>query len=255
MAEVIAVLSGKGGVGKTTITINLANILSTYFRRKVLIVDTNFTTSHLGLSLGIFYPEGNLNKVLRGEIEVEQAIHNYSLGLDLLPLSLSVRDLEGVDILKFPRVLESVNFRYDYIFLDAAPGLGREAIISIKNADKILYVALPIIQSIVDIVRTQEVVREFEKKEIGIILNMVRNKPYEVKDEEIFNLTNLKVIGKIPYDEKFLIANSHKLPYTTLYQKGKVYEEFLKIGSIVANQNIEIRKGIFDRIKSLFLRR
>jgi len=255
MAEVIAVLSGKGGVGKTTITINLANILSTYFRRKVLIVDTNFTTSHLGLSLGIFYPEGNLNKVLRGEIEIEQAIHNYSLGLDLLPLSLSVRDLEGVDILKFPRVLESVNFRYDYIFLDAAPGLGREAIISIKNADKILYVALPIIQSIVDIVRTQEVVREFEKKEIGIILNMVRNKPYEVKDEEIFNLTNLKVIGKIPYDEKFLIANSHKLPYTTLYQKGKVYEEFLKIGSIVANQNIEIRRGIFDRIKSLFLRR
>jgi len=255
MAEVIAVLSGKGGVGKTTITINLANILSTYFRRKVLIVDTNFTTSHLGLSLGIFYPEGNLNKVLRGEIKVEQAIHNYSLGLDLLPLSLSVRDLEGVDILKFPRVLESVNFRYDYIFLDAAPGLGREAIISIKNADKILYVALPIIQSIVDIVRTQEVVREFEKKEIGIILNMVRNKPYEVKDEEVFSLTNLKVIGKIPYDEKFLIANSHKLPYTTIYQKGKVYEEFLKIGSIVANQNIEIRRGIFDRIKSLFLRR
>lgn len=255
MAEVIAVLSGKGGVGKTTITINLANILSTYFRRKVLIADTNFTTSHLGLSLGIFYPEGNLNKVLRGEIEIEQAIHNYSLGLDLLPLSLSVRDLEGVDILKFPRVLESVNFRYDYIFLDAAPGLGREAIISIKNADKILYVALPIIQSIVDIVRTQEVVREFEKKEIGIILNMVRNKPYEVKDEEIFNLTNLKVIGKIPYDEKFLIANSHKLPYTTIYQKGKVYEEFLKIGSIVANQNIEIRRGIFDRIKSLFLRK
>ncbi|MEM5806755.1 MAG: AAA family ATPase, partial [Candidatus Aenigmatarchaeota archaeon] len=97
MAEIIAFLSGKGGVGKTTIAINIANVLSTYFRRKVLIVDTNFTTSHLGLSLGIFYPEGNLNKVLRGEMNVEDAIHNYSLGLDLLPLSLSIRDLEGID--------------------------------------------------------------------------------------------------------------------------------------------------------------
>ncbi|MEM5828115.1 MAG: AAA family ATPase [Candidatus Aenigmatarchaeota archaeon] len=255
MAEVIAILSGKGGVGKTTIAINIANVLSTYFRRKVLIVDTNFTTSHLGLSLGIFYPQGNLNKVLRDEMEIEEAIHNYSLGLDLLPLSLSVRDLEGIDITKFPRVLEKVNYRYDYIILDAAPGLGREAIISIKNADKVLYVALPIIQSIVDIVRTQEVVREFEKKEIGVILNMVRNKPYEVKDEEVESLTNLKVIGRIPYDERFLIANAHKLPYSVMFTSGKVYTEFLKICSIIANQKLEIRKGILSKFLEFLLRK
>lgn len=248
MAEIIAFLSGKGGVGKTTIAINIANVLSAYFRRKVLIVDTNFTTSHLSLSLGIFYPEGNLNKVLRGEMNVEDAIHNYSLGLDLLPLSLSIRDLEGIDILKFPRVLESVNYRYDYIILDAAPGLGREAILSIKNANKIVYIALPIMQSVVDIVRTQEVVREFEKKELGIILNMVRNKPYEMRDNDIEGLTNLKIIGKIPYDERFLISNAHKLPYTTLYQNNKTYEEFLKICSILTSQKIEIKKSLFGRI-------
>lgn len=255
MAEIIAFLSGKGGVGKTTIAINVANVLSTYFRRKVLIVDTNFTTSHLSLSLGIFYPEGNLNKVLRGEIGIEEAIHNYSLGLDLLPLSLSVRDLEGIDILKFPRFLEEINYRYDFILLDAAPGLGREAIISIKNANKIVYVAIPIMQSVVDIVRTQEVVREFEKKELGIILNMVRNKPFEMRENDIEGLTNLKILGKIPYDEKFLISNSQKLPYTLLYQNNRVYNEFLKICGLITNQKIEIKRGVLRRVVEFLFKR
>ena len=255
MARVISFVSGKGGVGKTTITINVANILSTVFRRKVLIIDTNFTTSHLGLSLGIFYPEGNLNKLLRGEIGIEEAIHNYSVGLDVLPLSLSIRDLEGIDIFRLPRIIQEVNFRYDYILLDAAPGLGREAIISIKNANEIVYVGIPTIQSITDIVRTQEVVREFEKKEIGIILNMVKGKPYEIKDEEVKNLTGLKILGKIPYDEKFLVSNFHKLPYTLITQKGQIYNEFIKICSEISGENVVIKRSFLEKFLTFIFKK
>ncbi len=247
MVRIISVVSGKGGVGKTTITINLAATLAKYFRKRVLIVDTNFTTSHLGLSLGIFYPKSNLNKILRNEDIIENAIHNYFVGMDLLPLSLSIRDLEGVDISKLPHVLNSVREKYDYIFLDSAPGIGKEVIYSLNACNEVLYIATPFLASITDIIRVQEVVKELNKNEIGLIINMIRNKSYEMKLKEIETLTNLKILGTIPYDEKFLYSQHHKLSVVDLYPDSKLTKIFIEIASNLTNEKLSREKHFLIR--------
>ena len=64
MTRIIGVVSGKGGVGKTTLVANLGAALASLYKKDVIVVDCNVTTSHLGLYLGMYYYPISLNKVL-----------------------------------------------------------------------------------------------------------------------------------------------------------------------------------------------
>lgn len=246
MARIIAVVSGKGGVGKTTFCINLSYVLSNYFKRRVLLIDTNFTSSHVGISLGLYYPEYNLNKLLRNECTPEQAVHNYYKSMDILPLSMSIRDLENVNITLLPNFVRKFDEKYDFIILDSAPGLGREAITSIQSCDEVIYVTNPFLISAIDISRVQEVVRELNKKEVGIVINMWRKNIFELNEKDILNIFGGKVIGRIDYDERFLKAAMHKLPATLLYPNSNFTKQYLEIASKITGEIISIRKNILD---------
>jgi septum site-determining protein MinD len=75
MTRIIGIVSGKGGVGKTTIVANLGAALASFYKKRVIIVDCNVTTSHLGLYLGMYYHPVSLNQVLRGEASMDDAIY------------------------------------------------------------------------------------------------------------------------------------------------------------------------------------
>lgn len=77
MTRIIGVISGKGGVGKTTVVANLGVILASEFKKDVIIVDCNISTSHLALYLGMYYCPITLNQVLKGEAKIEDAMYEY----------------------------------------------------------------------------------------------------------------------------------------------------------------------------------
>jgi MinD-like ATPase involved in chromosome partitioning or flagellar assembly len=86
MTRIIGVLSGKGGVGKTTLVANLGASLASVFNKDVIVVDCNVTTSHLGLYLGMYYYPISLNKVLNGQVNIDNAIYDYSIiGMRIIP--------------------------------------------------------------------------------------------------------------------------------------------------------------------------
>ena len=85
MEKIIGIVSGKGGVGKTTFTANIGAALAG-MDQKVLVIDGNLSGANLGLHLGLsnFYPF-SLNNVLRGEVSLNHAIYKHPLGFDIIP--------------------------------------------------------------------------------------------------------------------------------------------------------------------------
>lgn len=231
MVRIIGIVSGKGGVGKTTVGLNVGASLAHHFKKNVTIVDCNVTTSHLGLYLGMYYCPITLNKVLRGEYTAEEAIQQHHSGLKIIPASLSLSDLEGIDVTEIRESIKSLFDKNDIIFLDGSPGLGREAIATLRASDEILYVTNPYIPFAMDIVRNQEIVNEIGVKPLGIVLNMVHGKKHEMNNKEIEELTRLPVIAKIPFDMNVHKSLALKTPIVTYKPYTAASKELIKLAS------------------------
>ncbi|MEM5794215.1 MAG: cell division ATPase MinD [Candidatus Aenigmatarchaeota archaeon] len=247
MARVIGIISGKGGVGKTTLTANLGASLAHFFKKNVTVIDCNITTSHLSLYLGIHFCPTSLNKVLRNEISIEEALYKHYSGANIVPASLSWKDLEGVDVIQIKDSIKKLFDKTDIILLDAAPGLGREALAAIKACDEVIFVTMPYVPCVMDIIRCLEVVNEIGVKPLGIVLNMVGNERYEMKKKEIEQLTGLPVIASIPSDKNVLKSLALRTPVVLFNKKSKASREIIKLAGNLIGENYR-EEGFFSRI-------
>lgn len=255
MARVIAIASGKGGVGKTTVALNLGTVLSHRFKKNVTLIDCNVTTSHLGMYLGMYYSPVTLNKVLRGEVPMKEAVYQHFGGMKVVPASLSLSDLEGVDVTKLREKIELIVDENEIILLDSAPGLGREAIAGLKAADEVLFVTTPYVPAVMDIVRTMEVVNEIGIRPIGIILNMVNRDKYEMTPDEVEQLTRVPVIGSVPFDRNVYKSLVEKLPVIIFRPDTKASKAFVRVGADLIGHKYEEKAGIFRRIVNMLKRK
>ncbi|MEM5881090.1 MAG: AAA family ATPase [Candidatus Aenigmatarchaeota archaeon] len=253
--RVINISSGKGGVGKTTLAINIGWILAEIFKKSVTIVDCNITTSHLGLYLGIYYSPVTLNRILRGEASIKEATHMYSQNLKIIPASNSVSDMVGVDIISLGEVLSKMREQNDIVILDSAPGLGRESLASLKFSDEVIFVTQPYLPSVMDIVRAYQEIRYTTIKPLGIVLNMVFNDRFEMNDREIEQITELPIIAKIPFDKNMRRSSYFLIPLASLHKNSKSVKEILKLSAFIVGEKYKEEKliqKIFSRIKKIF---
>jgi len=254
MVRIIGVVSGKGGVGKTTVVANLGATLSNNFKKDVIIVDCNITTSHLGLYIGMYYCPVTLNDVLSGRAEIKTAIYEHLSGLRLIPASLSLEDLKGVDITKLRDALNkltSIFGKTDIILLDAAPGLGREALATLKASDEVIFVTTPYVPSIVDIIKCKQIAEESNVKSLGIVLNMAFKEKHELTVKEVEELTELPVIATIPFDKEVLRSLSIRVPVVLLNEKSRASKEIIKLAGILIGEEIK-KPNFFEWLSNIF---
>ena len=216
MTRIIGILSGKGGVGKTTTVANLGTALASHYKKSVIIVDCNITTSHLSLYLGMYYSPVTLNQVLSGKAKIHEAIYDYHVpGLRVIPASLSLKDLRGVDVSRLSKVIRKLTDEADIVLLDAAPGMGREAMSTMRASDEVLFISTPFVPSTMDIIKCHQVALEVGTKPLGVVLNMVGKERYELSLEEVEQLAELSVISTIPMDKNVLRSLALKTPVVT----------------------------------------
>jgi septum site-determining protein MinD len=241
----IGIVSGKGGVGKTTVVANLGAVLASKFKKDVVIIDCNLTTSHLSISLGMYYCPVTLNNILRGEKRIEEAIYNHPSGMKVIPASLHLKELVGVDVAKLKECIKELDGKVDIVLLDAPPGLGREAYASIHASDEIIFVTNPNMPAATDIVKCKEIIKDIEKKPLGIILNMVNRKNYELTKREVEILIELPVISLIPTDKNILKSLAHRIPVTIYKPKSSASKELIKLAGWIIGEK---EKGFFLKL-------
>ncbi|MEM5883101.1 MAG: cell division ATPase MinD [Candidatus Aenigmatarchaeota archaeon] len=250
MTRIIGIISGKGGVGKTTLTTNLSYAIA-QLGQEVIVIDANITTPHLGLALGYqFVPKG-LQNVLREGISLEDVIYSHPFGFKFIPSLLNVNELKDVDIGKLPEVTLSLMGKADFVFLDCAPGLGREATSAILSGSEFLVVTNPEMPSVIDALRTISVVKNSNKEIIGVVVNRVRNKPYELKKEEIEEILELPILVEIPEDRNVQKSVSLKLPLLSIYPNSPASVEIKRLAYLLCGFPFKARKPRLNLIQRL----
>ncbi|MEM5805345.1 MAG: AAA family ATPase [Candidatus Aenigmatarchaeota archaeon] len=241
MTRIIGILAGKGGVGKTTVAINLACALG-LLNKKVSLIDFNFTTSHLAIEFGII-PQITFNNVLRNETKIENAIYPC-YNIFLLPTSLSFYDLSDIELSDIKsKIKDSLN-DFDIVLLDSAPGFGREALATIQASDEVIFVVNPTMAAVVDAMKGRQLALQLGANPLGIVVNKYRGKSFELKPEELSNLIELPLLATIKEDVDFLKSEAAKIPLV-FYKRNKA-EEFFRLAYSLIGKKYE-SPNIFKR--------
>lgn len=239
--NIIAVISPKGGVGKTVTVANLASALAFIFDKKILAVDTNLSTASLGLHFDIFYPEYTLNDV--GREDVEKAIHVYHQNLHIIPAAIKIKkrdkDLKKLreniykTVKRYERMLEDLSEDYDLIFLDCSPGFDLETLAAMQVAGGVIVVTNPDYPSISTASKAIEYSRLLDIPIGGIVLNKVKGKKHELRAKEIENALGAKVLKEIPYDKKIPESIAHKKPLVLHKTHSKASKAYKKLAGFL----------------------
>ena len=250
MSRVVGVISGKGGVGKSVVAINTAAALHKYYGKKVLLVDCNITTSHIGLYLGLYSTPVTLNDALKGHIDIEKTIYEHPSGINVIPASLRLEDLRNVDWHMVREKLLGILDNYDFILLDSSPGFNRESLITLEASHEALMVTAPLVPTVADLIKCRQLCEELHVKPLGVVLNKVRNKKYELSKQEVEQMTEMSVIASIPYYETVMESTITKTPAINISRK--IGSHFKDISEFLIDEKISEDKGLVKQLKKLF---
>ena len=215
MGELIAVLSGKGGTGKTSVCAGLATALAAA-GEKVLCIDCDVGLRNLDISLGMS-ESGALSflEVCRGDYSLDQAAqHPLFPTLHFLTAPMNC-PAERIDHRSFGELMIRARAQFDYILLDAPAGVDAGFRLTAAFADRCILVTGPGPAAIRDAARVGDLLELMGKTSIRLVVNRVSRKMVSATDvtvDDVMDTAGLPLIGVVPEDLNVTLAATFGQP-------------------------------------------
>ena len=200
------VFSPKGGVGSTTIAINLAISLHKALKEDVLLIDGKHLFGHVALYLNLRTGNSITDLISHaGMLDqrlITQVVMRHISGIHVLPSPNSISEAQGIRPDDLFKVLESLKQVFPNIIIDGGNNLNENTVTYMDSSDKILLVLNSDLASLRDVRQFMEVTTNlsYPKDKTLLILNLTGRKA-DVKKEAIEEILKMKIFGKIPADE------------------------------------------------------
>ncbi|MDE3154010.1 MAG: MinD/ParA family protein [Acidobacteriota bacterium] len=173
----IAVTSGKGGVGKTSVVVNLAVALAR-LRHRVAILDADFGLGNVDVLLGLT-PAFHLGHLLTGEKSLDEIMVTGPFGVRIIPASSGLRDLTALTVPQWRRLnaaCDVLDREIDFLVIDTAPGISDNVIEMLQGSGRVVVVTSLEPSAIVDAYAVIKILTTNEPaKAIGLLVNGARS--------------------------------------------------------------------------------
>lgn len=223
MGELIAVLSGKGGTGKTSVCAAVASALAQSSQR-ILCIDCDVGLRNLDIALGMS-DEAALcfSDVYSGSYDLMQAArHPAYPTLQFLTAPMNC-PAEAVDLDAFGRMLSQARKHFNYVFLDAPAGLDAGFQLAARFADRIILVTGSDPAAVRDASRAAEVLELMGKTNIRLVVNRINEKMFDrmkLTVDDIMDQAGIPLLGLVPEDANVVLAAAFKKPLLQHTKKG-----------------------------------
>ena len=136
----------------------------------------------------------------------------------------------------------------DFVIIDSAAGLGKEAVSSIKAADEMIIITNPDMPALTDALKLSQMAKRFETHNTGVVVNRIRNESHELSPDEIENFLNAPLLGTVHEDHRVRKAISEKRPVVTHSPKSLSSQQFKAIAARLIGEEYKVRKPALYRM-------
>jgi septum site-determining protein MinD len=259
-AQIVTVTSGKGGVGKTTVTANLGAALAELGNRAVCL-DADIGLRNLDVVMGlenrIVY---DFVDVVEGRCKLRQAlIKDKRLeNLFLIPAA-QTRDKTAVSPQDMVRLCQELSKEFDWILIDSPAGIERGFRNALAPAETVIIVTNPEVSAVRDADRIIGLIEAEEKGPGKLILNRVKPEMVRRGDmlgtDDILDVLAIEMIGIVPEDEQVTVATNQGVPVVlnSGSRAGRAFKNIARrmMGEEVPYENLDGRDGFFGKITRL----
>jgi flagellar biosynthesis protein FlhG len=265
--RVISVVSGKGGVGKTNITVNLALSLIQMGKR-VLVMDLDVGMGNVDLILGR-RSQKHIMDMLENQLSVWEIIEEGKDGLQTISGGRNFGSLALITeemLNHFMKQLQELEKFYDFVFLDMGAGATEAALKFVLSSHEVLVIATPEITSITDAYSMMKFIH-LKDKSIPFYLAVNRYENERESQETHEKLKNvckqfldkeLVCLGKIPLDQTVLESVKKQVPFILRKPSSLASKAVFNLAQNYAGVSREQKasyKSFISRLKSLFIER
>ncbi|MGL5633662.1 MAG: MinD/ParA family protein [Sarcina sp.] len=261
--KVMTITSGKGGVGKSNIVVNIAISLSK-MGKKVLVFDADIGMGNDDIILGV-QSKYSVNDVVNRKVTIKEAMVRYSEGVYLLSGGSGLNKIEELSNSQresFIEALKSIN-DFDYILMDTGAGVSRTVLGFVAAADEVLLITTPEPTAITDAYSLVKAIKHFNlKAHVSVIVNRSYTEK-EGKDtyEKFSNVAKkflgfeLKYLGYILEDRKLIEAVKKQVPLVVSYPSSDSNKCIEKIAAEILGNKTKSAgaQGFFKKLFDLFV--
>lgn len=269
-SRVITVTSGKGGVGKTNFSLNLA-ILFSKLNKRVIIIDADFGLANIEVLFGIL-PKYSLADVLKGNATLREVLTDGPMGIKFISGGSGLKELSNITEKQLNYFID--NFSYldtisDIIIVDTGAGISKSVVNFIRASDETIIVTTPEPTSVTDAYALIKTIKEENRgsniPDFKVVVNRVDD---DVEGLELYNKISrasskflgihLQNLGYIPYDRFLVKAVKHQQPATICFPNC----EFTKAVENIRNKLMDIPvkkasekegiRGFMKRLANIF---
>ncbi len=237
-SRIISVASGKGGVGKTNLVVNIGLALQKS-GKEVLILDADMGMANVDVLLGLT-SRYHLGHVLKQKCELEDALINGPEGITVLPGASGIDQFIDINMAQIENLLElsaSIEKNYDFILMDIGAGAHKGVVNFIRAADEIMIILTPEPTAVMDAYSLLKILSNYEvSSRLNLIINQVESKK-EAKGvtermgsaiEEYLDM-ELDVSSYVPHDSFLPKAVRKQKPVMELYPNSRSGKAFSRI--------------------------
>jgi len=232
VGNVIAVLSGKGGTGKTTVCAGLATGLAAQGRR-VLCIDLDVGLRNLDIALGLAQvPALSFPDVSEGGEPIQSAARHPAYETLFFLTAPVGRNPEELDQEAFDRMMAEVRRTFDVCLLDAPAGVGAGFQMAAQAASSELLVTGPDPGALRDGARTGEILELMGKRDVRLVVNRVNPKLYRsmgLTVDDVMDLVGYPLLGLVPEDRNVTLAAVHDRPLLQYARRSPAADAFRRM--------------------------
>jgi flagellar biosynthesis protein FlhG len=246
--KVIAIASGKGGVGKTNVTVNIGVALASQ-GKEVLLLDADLGLANIDVMLGL-HPQYNLLHVLDGSKSLNDIIVEGPSGLKIIPAASGIQKMAELSPAEHAGMIQAfseMDQHIDILLIDSAAGIADSVISFTRAAQEVIIVVCDEPASITDAYALIKLLsKEYDLDHFHIIANMTRNVQ---EGRELFNKislvcdrfldVNLDFMGIVPFDEDLRRAVKKQRAVVDFLPRSKSATAFTHLAKKVAHWPVQ----------------